>query len=78
MIATPDDVVQVMPPHSANAAQAALVATLLRELAGIWHDYRSRAWRTRLIRRINSGTLTRENYLRWMACWIPQVREGSL
>jgi 3-oxoacyl-[acyl-carrier-protein] synthase-3 len=76
--ATPDDLVQVMPPHSANATQAAPVATLLRELAGIWHDYRSRAWRTRLIRRINSGTLTREDYLRWMACWIPQVREGSL
>ena len=73
-----DDLVQVMPPHSANAAQAAPVASLLRELAGIWHDYRSRVWRTRLIRRINSGTLTREDYLRWMACWIPQVREGSL
>jgi 3-oxoacyl-[acyl-carrier-protein] synthase-3 len=70
--------VQIMPPHSANTTHALPVATLLRELAGIWHDYRSRAWRTPLIRRINAGTLTREDYVRWMACWIPQVREGSL
>jgi 3-oxoacyl-[acyl-carrier-protein] synthase-3 len=72
------DSLLVMPPHSAAVSQAPAMAQLLRELAGIWHDYRSRAWRTRLIRRIITGTLTREDYLRWMACWIPQVREGSV
>jgi 3-oxoacyl-[acyl-carrier-protein] synthase-3 len=51
---------------------------VLRELALIWHDYRSRAWRTPLIQRISSHKLTQEDYLRWMECWIPQVREGSL
>lgn len=51
--------------------------TLLRELAQVWHRYRSRAWRTLLVRRILAGELTRSEYLQWMSCWIPQVREGS-
>jgi 3-oxoacyl-[acyl-carrier-protein] synthase-3 len=66
------------PPHVAAPDQPALLAGTLRELAAVWHDYRSRLWRTPLVRRILEGRLTRDDYLRWMACWIPQVREGSL
>ncbi|MFT5172066.1 MAG: 3-oxoacyl-[acyl-carrier-protein] synthase-3, partial [Gammaproteobacteria bacterium] len=77
-LSSTQDAQLVMPPHSAHLSQPPPVAQLLRELAGIWHDYRSRAWRTRLVRRIITGTLTRADYLAWMACWIPQVREGSL
>jgi 3-oxoacyl-[acyl-carrier-protein] synthase-3 len=68
----------VAPPHDPDAAGTAPVAALLRDLASVWHDYRSRAWRTRLVRRIVDGSFTREDYLTWMRCWIPQVREGSL
>jgi 3-oxoacyl-[acyl-carrier-protein] synthase-3 len=35
-------------------------------------------WRTRFVRRIAAGELTRADYRRWMECWIPQVREGTL
>jgi 3-oxoacyl-[acyl-carrier-protein] synthase-3 len=66
----------VAPPHDPATAPSAL-APLLAELAGIWHEYRSRAWRTPLLQRITRGELTRDEYLRWMSCWIPQVREGS-
>jgi 3-oxoacyl-[acyl-carrier-protein] synthase-3 len=66
------------PPHEAAPGQAPALASALRRLAGIWHDYRSRVWRTALVRRILEGRFTREDYLAWMACWIPQVREGSL
>lgn len=30
------------------------------------------------MRRVLEGRFTRDDYLSWMACWIPQVREGSL
>ena len=51
---------------------------LLRDLAEVWHDYRSRAWRTPLVSRITRGGLAREHMLRWMEDWIPQVQQGSL
>jgi 3-oxoacyl-[acyl-carrier-protein] synthase-3 len=66
----------VAPPHDPADAPAAL-RHLLGELATIWHDYRSQAWRTPLIRRIREGRFARADYLRWMQHWIPQVREGS-
>lgn len=72
-----DDFRHVAPPHDPQRAASAPLARLLRELAAVWHGYRSRAWRTTLVRRIVTGTLSRQDYLRWMACWIPQVREGS-
>ena len=65
------------PPRGTAASSDPVVATALRQLAEVWHDYRSRAQRTPLVRKILKGELTREDYLRWMSCWIPQVREGS-
>ncbi len=64
-------------PHDANAQSDPRLAALLRDLAGIWHDYRSRAWRTPLVRAITRKAFGVDDYTRWMGCWIPQVREGS-
>ena len=55
-----------------------LLRPLLTELAAIWHDYRSRVWRTPLIQALREQRFTVEDYQRWMAHWVPQVREGSL
>lgn len=67
------------PPHLADdATQLPEVARVLRELAGVWHDYRSRVWRTPLVRRILDGSITKAHYVDWMEQWVPQVREGSL
>ncbi len=66
----------IAPPHDPAAAPEAL-RHLLGELAAIWHGYRSRAWRTPVIRRLRDGGFSRGDYLRWMRHWIPQVREGS-
>ncbi|AGU49588.1 putative 3-oxoacyl-(acyl-carrier-protein (ACP)) synthase 3 [Variovorax paradoxus B4] len=71
-----DDEAAIAPPHDPAAAPEGLGA-LLTELAGIWHDYRSRAWRTPLIRQIRERRLALPDYLNWMEQWIPQVREGS-
>lgn len=68
----------VHPPHVATKADQSPRAQLLRSLSSHWHQYRSQAWRTPLVRRILSGSLTRREYLSWMASWIPQVREGSI
>ena len=67
----------IAPPHDPAAAPAGL-APLLTELASIWHDYRSKVWRTPLLQRIRTGQLQTTDYVRWMSHWIPQVREGSL
>jgi 3-oxoacyl-[acyl-carrier-protein] synthase III len=72
-----DDSAEVLPPHDPARASAPRLRTLLTELASIWHDYRSRAWRTTMIRKITTGRFTPADYVRWMECWIPQVREGS-
>ena len=68
----------VAPPHNPGDADTPAMQTLLRELATIWHDYRSRAWRTPLVSRITRGELEREHMLRWMEDWIPQVQQGSV
>ena len=70
-----DDV--IAPPHDPRAAPVGLGA-LLSELASIWHDYRSRVWRTPLVRQIRERRFQVADYLNWMENWIPQVREGSL
>ena len=70
--------VVVAPPHVAPAGMDNNFSRLLRDLAEVWHDFRSRMWRTPLIHRISSGQLTVEDYRRWMECWVPQVREGTL
>ncbi|MES2888001.1 MAG: 3-oxoacyl-[acyl-carrier-protein] synthase III C-terminal domain-containing protein [Pseudomonadota bacterium] len=66
----------VEPPHAPQADDPRL-ARLLQSLASVWHDYRSRAWRTPLIRAIREQRFTPADYQRWMESWIPQVREGS-
>ncbi len=72
---TMDDEV-IAPPHDPDNAPEAL-RHLLAELAAIWHDYRSRAWRTPLVRKLRERRFTRADYLAWMRDWVPQVREGS-
>ena len=66
----------VAPPHDPAAAPAAL-GGLLTDLAAVWHDYRSRVWRTPLVRQIRERRFALPDYLNWMENWIPQVREGS-
>lgn len=68
--------VRIAPPHDPDTASPPL-RPLLGELAGIWHGYRSRAWRTPVVRRLRSGRFGVADHLRWMEQWIPQVREGS-
>lgn len=75
--ATADDELVIAPPHDPAAAPAGLGA-LLTELAAIWHDYRSRVWRTPLVRQIRERRFAVPDYLNWMEQWVPQVREGSL
>ena len=70
-------VIDIPAPHDESEATSEPMAQLLRSLSEIWHDYRSRAWRTPLVRRIVEGSFNRLDYLQWMACWIPQVRQGS-
>jgi 3-oxoacyl-[acyl-carrier-protein] synthase III len=67
----------VAPPHDPADAPAAL-RHLLGELATIWHDYRSRVWRTPVIRKLRERRFTAGDYVHWAENWIPQVREGSL
>lgn len=67
----------IAPPHEASPTSSTGAQQLIKELASVWHDYRSRAWRTRLIRKITTGQFTSADYVKWMSCWIPQVREGS-
>lgn len=67
------------PPHEPDeTTQLPETARLLRELAGVWHDYRSRVWRTPLVAKILDGRVERSDYLGWMEQWVPQVRQGSL
>jgi 3-oxoacyl-[acyl-carrier-protein] synthase-3 len=75
--AVPDDDFVIAPPHDPAAAPEGLGA-LLTELAAIWHDYRSRVWRTPLVRQIRERRFAVPDYLNWMEQWVPQVREGSL
>jgi len=72
----PDDDLVIAPPHDPAAAPEGLGA-LLTELAAIWHDYRSRVWRTPLVRQIRERRFAVPDYLNWMEQWVPQVREGS-
>jgi 3-oxoacyl-[acyl-carrier-protein] synthase III len=85
-VGTPSDVpspdvasslASVAPPHDVAAATDERQARLLQALAEVWHDYRSAAWRTPLVQAIVHKRFRIDDYRRWMACWIPQVREGS-
>ncbi|MDM9558963.1 iron-containing redox enzyme family protein [Bordetella petrii] len=71
-----DAAAAIAPPHDPAVAPQGL-GPLLTELASIWHDYRSRVWRTPVVRKLRERRFTPDDYLNWMAHWIPQVREGS-
>lgn len=66
------------PPADIHTDMNQQVRSTLLELAEIWHQFRSHMWRTPLVEKINAGKLTQTDYVKWMAQWIPQVREGSL
>ncbi|KAG1449696.1 hypothetical protein G6F57_016562 [Rhizopus arrhizus] len=66
----------ISPPHDPDMAPQGL-GQLLTELAAIWHDYRSRVWRTPVVRRLRNRQFQTADYLNWMENWVPQVREGS-
>ncbi|MDF8365193.1 iron-containing redox enzyme family protein [Achromobacter anxifer] len=74
--ANSDDAAAIAPPHDPDTAPQGL-GQLLTELAAIWHDYRSRVWRTPVVRRLRNRQFQTADYLNWMENWIPQVREGS-
>ncbi|WP_059374049.1 iron-containing redox enzyme family protein [Achromobacter sp. PD1] len=74
--ANSDDAAAIAPPHDPDMAPQGL-GQLLTELAAIWHDYRSRVWRTPVVRRLRNRQFQTADYLNWMENWIPQVREGS-
>jgi 3-oxoacyl-[acyl-carrier-protein] synthase-3 len=76
-VAPESDPPPIAPPHDPAVAGDARLAALLQRLAEVWHGYRSEAWRTPLVRALVQRRFTPEDYVRWMACWIPQVREGS-
>jgi 3-oxoacyl-[acyl-carrier-protein] synthase-3 len=67
---------EVEPPHDPALATPAL-RQLLGELAAIWHGYRSRVWRTPIIRSLREGRFSLDDYRQWMQDWVPQVREGT-
>lgn len=69
---------QLPPPPVSDEGQTGEVAVMLQQLMGVWHDYRSEVFRTDIARDIMLTELTLPDYLAWMECWIPQVREGSL
>jgi 3-oxoacyl-[acyl-carrier-protein] synthase III len=67
----------IAPPHDSRSATSEPMASLIAELAAVWHDYQSRLRRTPLIRKITQGSFRQADYLAWMAAWVPQVRYGS-
>jgi 3-oxoacyl-[acyl-carrier-protein] synthase-3 len=68
---------QVQAPADESQVTDLKVQTALRGLAEVWHSYRSQIWRTPFFQRVEQGTVTKEDYIRWMQNWIPQVREGA-
>jgi len=68
-----------LPPAPISAeGETGDVANMLQSLMGVWHDYRSEVFRTEIASAVMQGELSIADYLAWMECWIPQVREGSL
>lgn len=65
------------PPHDPGDVNDHNLRNTLRELASIWHEYRSNVWRTPIVKKILAGQFTTPDYIGWMESWIPQVREGS-
>jgi len=74
--AATQDIEQIAPPHDPADAPVAL-RHLLGALATIWHEYRSKVWRTPVVHTLRERRFTSQDYVQWMQHWIPQVREGS-
>lgn len=66
------------PPPMSAEGQTGGVADTLKGLMAVWHSYRSEVFRTDIASAIMHGHIQLNDYLNWMECWIPQVREGSL
>ncbi len=66
------------PPPMSAEGQTGGVADTLKGLMAVWHGYRSEVFRTDIASAIMHGNIQLNDYLNWMECWIPQVREGSL
>lgn len=66
------------PPPMTAEGQTGKVAEMIQGLMSVWHNYRSDVFRTPIANAIMHDNITTADYLAWMECWIPQVREGSL
>jgi 3-oxoacyl-[acyl-carrier-protein] synthase-3 len=75
---TLDFVPDLAPAPMTAEGQTGDVADTLKGLMAVWHDYRSEVFRTDITSAIMQGNIQLDDYLSWMECWIPQVREGSL
>lgn len=67
----------VGPPVDPATAPSDKLRHVLLDLADIWHQYRSKVWRTAYFSKITQNKLQKEDYLKWIENWVPQVREGS-
>jgi len=67
----------IEPPATEGLPTSAAVAATMQGLMQVWHRYRSAALRSPIARRICDGSLSRADYVAWMAGWIGQVREGA-
>src|SRR5690606_24516030 len=56
------DLDEIAPPHDPAKAPEGL-GPLLAELAAIWHDYRSRVWRTPLVCSVRERTIDPPGYV---------------
>src|SRR5690606_2906726 len=61
-VAASDDAEAIAPPHDPGSAPQGL-GPLLTELASIWHDYRSRVWRTPVVRRLRERRFGPADYV---------------
>ncbi len=68
----------LVPAPMTAEGQTGGVADTLKGLMAVWHGYRSEVFRTEIASAIMHGHIQLNDYLNWMECWIPQVREGSL
>lgn len=69
---------ELPPPPVPAEGESGQIADMLKGLMGAWHTYRSEVFRTNLASSIMRRDISLADYLAWMECWIPQVREGSL
>lgn len=74
---TEDLISKAIPPADLHLSQTDNLRKLLLNLSDVWHDFRSRVWRTPYFSKITRNELTIDDYLTWQENWIPQVREGS-